>query len=403
MLTKDSNVIGPQAGPQTHFLSSNADIAFGGGAAGSGKTYALLLEPLRFFHLDYINAAIFRRHREDLTLPGAVWTESQKVYSSLGFTPNLTKLQYQFSKNSYLKFSGLQYESDVLKWQGSQLDFLGIDEVTHLTEFQFWYLVGRLRSVSGQIKPYCRATCNPEKCWVWHLLEWWIDKATGYPIAKRAGKLRWLLRLQDVNYWFNSEKEAFVYIKEKKLSDKIRPLSVTFIPATINDNQILLKNDPSYYAKLSQLSEDEKQKLLYGRWFFAPKGKLFKPDWFQHFVIDPTKIDVVLIVADTASSTKSANDYTVFQVWVRSEGKIYLLKQIRGKFTASQQLILVVNLIIQTKAKYASIEKASTGFHLIEEITKKTGVQFSFQSQRKAMPKNAQTTAQLHSSHMLVK
>ena len=29
--------------------------------------------------------------------------------------------------------------------------------------------------------------------------------------------------------------------------------------------------------------------------------------------------------------------------------------------------------------------------------------QFSFQSQRKAMPKNAQTTAQLHSSHMLVK
>ena len=29
--------------------------------------------------------------------------------------------------------------------------------------------------------------------------------------------------------------------------------------------------------------------------------------------------------------------------------------------------------------------------------------QFSFQSQRKAMPKKAQTTAQLHSSHMLVK
>ena len=29
--------------------------------------------------------------------------------------------------------------------------------------------------------------------------------------------------------------------------------------------------------------------------------------------------------------------------------------------------------------------------------------QFSFQSQRKAMPKNAQTTAQLHSSHMLVR
>ena len=42
------------------------------------------------------------------------------------------------------------------------------------------------------------------------------------------------------------------------------------------------------------------------------------------------------------------------------------------------------------------IEKLSSGH--------RTGKgQFSFQSQRKAMPKNAQTTAQLHSSHTLAK
>ena len=48
-------------------------------------------------------------------------------------------------------------------------------------------------------------------------------------------------------------------------------------------------------------------------------------------------------------------------------------------------------------AQYASkFGKTSSGH--------KTGKgQFSFQSQRKAMPKNAQTTTQLHSSHMLVK
>lgn len=364
----------PQPGPQTAFLATKADIAIGGGAAGGGKTYGLILDPIRFFNLDYINGAIFRRHQEDLTLPGAVWIESQKVYAQLGLTPNLTKLQYRFSKNSYLKFSGLQYEYTVLKWQGAQLDFLGFDELTHFSEDQFWYLIGRLRSVSGQIIPYCRATCNPEKGWVFELLEWWIDKTTGYPIPERSGKLRWLLRIDDVKYWFDTKEAALEHRDRVKLPDKIQPLSVTFIPSTLNDNQILLKNDPTYYAKLAQMSEAQKQKLLYGRWFFAPTGKLFKALWFQHFVIDPTDPDVTLVTTDSASGVKTANDYTVFQLWIRSKGKIYLLKQLRGRFTASEQLNLLIHFLLNNKVRYVSIEKASTGFHLIQEIVQKTGV-----------------------------
>lgn len=364
----------PQPGRQTEFLSSNADVVVYGGSAGSGKTYGLLLEPLRFFHLENVNALILRRTKAQLGLPGSIWPESQKIYGSLGFKANLTKMQYRFQKNSYLKFVGIQHESDIFNFQGSVSDFMGFDELTHFTEDQFWYLLGRVRSSGGKIKPYVRATCNPDNCWVFHLLEWWIDQKTGYPILERAGKLRWLLRLGNVNYWFNNEQAASQYVVAHKLDSRHHALSFTFIPATINDNQILLQNDPSYYAKLSQLKESEKMKLLYGCWLFKPEGKLFKLEWFKHFVIWPRQFKALLITCDTASSTKTANDYTVFQLWGLYEGKIYLLKQIRGKFTATQQLNLLTNMVITNKARYVSIERASTGFHLIAEIGKQTSV-----------------------------
>jgi len=368
-------MLSPQKGAQTKFLASRANITIYGGAAGGGKTYALLLEPLRFFHLSNINAAIIRRERAHLMMPGSVWSESQKIYADIGFEPNLTNLEYTFGHGkSKLKFAGVQYENDVNKWQGAQLDFLGFDELTQFTEYQFWYLIGRLRSTSGKIRPYCRATCNPGKGWVFDLIKWWIDDKTLYPISERSGKLRWLIRLNDINHWFNGENDAIIYLRAHKIDDKIKPMSISFIPATLNDNQILIKNDPSYYAKLAQLPEDEREKLLFGRWLFTPKGNLFRTEWFKNFVIEPRDPEVILITTDTASSTKSANDYTVFQTWARKDGVIYLIDQLRGKYTANEQLTLLVNLIINKKARYVSIERASTGFHLINEIVRKTGV-----------------------------
>ena len=367
----DQIVYRPQPGPQTEFLKSDADIVIFGGAAGGGKTYALLLEATRFFHLDSINAAIFRRTQSQLSMPGSIWPEAQKLYNSLGLKANHTRMAFKFGRHSAIKFCGLQYESDVHNFQGAQLDFIGFDELTHFSEEQFWYLIGRLRSSSGKIKPYARATCNPDAgSWVHQLVGWWIDDKTGYPIPERQGQKRWLLKLNDVNYWFSSREMTLLYKKSKGIDDRINPLSVTFIAATINDNQILLKNDPSYYAKLSQLPDYQKMPLLYGCWLLQKIGKLFKHDWFRHFVIEPPDFEYKMITTDTASSTKTANDYTVMQLWGYSDSRIYLLDQIRGKYTAHEQETLLINLIRIHKVRYCSIERAAMGFVLIDALKK---------------------------------
>ncbi|HEX5187715.1 MAG TPA: phage terminase large subunit [Nitrososphaeraceae archaeon] len=364
----------PQPGRQYEFLSCNADIALYGGAAGGGKTYGLLLDPLRHaVKISRFNAAIFRREATDLKKPGGIWDESSRLYPLVGAKSNNQELNWVFNKTkSRIKFSGMQHETDMKSWQGSQLDYLGFDELTHFTETQFWYLLGRLRSVSGRIKPYCRATCNPENNWVFQLIKWWINE-DGSPNLERAGKIRWFYKLDDVIYWFDSEQAAKYDIAQKG-NEKLFPSSFTFIPANINDNQILLKNNPNYYAMLSQLPEEEKIKLLDGNWLFRPRGKLFNISYFNHFIVPIIDYECKIVTCDTAAKIDSANDYTVFQCWILKENKIYLEKQIRGKFTYLMQLQLLESFILEMKPNWVSIESASTGISLLQDLPRKVGV-----------------------------
>lgn len=272
-------IIEAQPGFQSDFLSSSADIVIGGGSAGAGKTFALLLEYARHINVEGWNGVIFRRTSKQITATGGMWQKASDLFLSLpvGSRPKLneTHLTLRFPSSAQLQFSHLQHEKDKHNWQGAALGFIGFDELTHFTESQFFYLITRNRSVTG-VKPYVRATCNPQgQGWVKDFLQWFIypddyqDEALAmYPIPERAGKLRYFTRFRNTFYQADSAAGVIEQLsgEAREMINESDVKSFTFIPGSLSDNQELLKQDPGYKANLLAQEAELVEQLFKGRW-----------------------------------------------------------------------------------------------------------------------------------------
>lgn len=269
-----SNLPKPQPGPQETFLKSEADIVIFGGAAGGGKTWALLMQPLKHMSNPQFGGVIFRRTSPQIRNQGGLWDESTQIYPLLNAGPRQTVLEWRFPSGAKLKFAHLQYDLDVHDWQGAQVPFIGFDQLEHFSESQFWYMFSRNRSTCG-VHPYIRATVNPDAdSWVADLIAWWIDQDSGYPIEERSGVVRWFIRRDNELIWAESREELATGVEE--------PKSLTFIPAKLSDNQILIQKDPGYVANLRALSLVDRERLLGGNWkIIATAGKIFNRAWFE--------------------------------------------------------------------------------------------------------------------------
>ncbi|MBF9252471.1 hypothetical protein I2I11_04125 [Pontibacter sp. 172403-2] len=278
-------IIRPQPGYQMQALSTPADIAIGGAAAGVGKTFSLLMEPLRHIQNPKFAGVIFRRTSPQIRMSGGLWDASQELYLAADGLPRDTFLDWSFPSGSRIDFEHLQYEKDKNNYQGSEIPFIGFDELTHFTESMFFYMLSRNRSTSG-IRPYIRATCNPEPdSWVASFVSWWIDQDEllpdgtpnpnfGFPIKERIGKLRYFTSDNNNYVWGDTPQE----VKDKaphKFVDELAdtaPKSVTFIPGSIFDNKKLLEVDPGYLGNLMALDEATQAALLKGNWKVKQSG-----------------------------------------------------------------------------------------------------------------------------------
>ena len=166
-------VIRPQKGPQEKFLSTTADIAIYGGAAGGGKSYGLLIEPLRYKNNKRFGAVIFRHEYKQIFNQGGLWDTSNDVYGDIkGADGRYSAGMWKFRNGMTVAFDYINRDDDLQKWQGSQITMIGFDELTHFSEKQFFYMLSRNRSVCG-VKPYMRATCNPDAdSWVADFISW---------------------------------------------------------------------------------------------------------------------------------------------------------------------------------------------------------------------------------------
>lgn len=281
------STIRPQPGPQTQFLASPADIAIYGGGAGGGKTWALLMEPLRHVGNKDFGAVFLRRTTVQIRNEGGLWDESVKLYPLLGAQPKEVTLEWKFPSGASVSMAHLEHEKTTANWQGSQIALLLFDELTHFSAKQFFYMLSRNRSMCG-VRPYVRATCNPDAdSWVAEFIAWWIDQSTGLPIPERAGVLRWFVRIGDAIKWADKPEDlaGFTMLDEDGRQVPIPPKSVTFIPAKLTDNAALMATDPGYMASLLALPTVDRERLLGGNWKIRPSaGMYFKRGWCE--VID---------------------------------------------------------------------------------------------------------------------
>lgn len=263
----------PQSGPQEKFLATSADVAVYGGAAGGGKTYALLLEASRHTQTPGFAAVIFRRTYPEIMEPGGLWDESETIYPALGGIARRGDLIWEFPSGAVIKFAHMQHDKDRKRWQGSQIALIGWDELTHFTRGQFWFMFSRNRTLCG-VKPYIRATTNPEPDhWVRDLIRWWIDEHTGLAIPERQGVVRYMARDDEEIAWADNPDE----LRARSLA----PRSFTFVAARLEDNPALVRADPGYRDNLMTLPRFDRERLLFGNWNAqASAGDYFQKAWF---------------------------------------------------------------------------------------------------------------------------
>lgn len=358
-------VLAPQKGPQERFLATPADICIYGGAAGGGKTFGLLLDALRHKDNKNFNAVIFRRDYTQVTSPGGLWDSSKRIYGYVkGSCPLKTpKLHWLFPSGASVNFAHLKSDEDCLSWQGSQMTMLGFDELTHFSEYQFFYMLSRNRTDSG-IAPYVRATCNPDAdSWVAEFIQWWIDQNTGYPVPERSGKLRWMVRLNETIHWFDTRQEAVDAAIENGMDfekAKIMAKSVTFIASTLQDNKILMKNDPGYMANLLALALVERERLLYGNWKIkAAAGLMFKRTKVNMLETLPT--DVILWARgwDLAATSEDEDGDPAYTAGVligkRKNGRYIIADVINRRSDSAEVRELIKMTCITDRAKHGRV------------------------------------------------
>ncbi|HDS00475.1 MAG TPA: terminase [candidate division Zixibacteria bacterium] len=294
----------PQPGPQEEFLKTPADIAIYGGAAGGGKTWALLYEALRWVEVSNYGAVIFRREYTQIRAEGGLWDESLSMYPHWRGVAREGYLDWRFPARSKIRFAHMQHENDKHNWDGSQITLIGFDQAESFSWSQIAYMFSRNRSTC-RVSPYMRMTCNPDPdCWLREFLRWWIDDDTGFAIEKRSGKIRYMVNVSNEIHWGDSPEEL-----KKKFGSDCDPKSCTFIPSSVYDNKILLKRNPGYIANLQALQKVDRERLLRGNWNIRETaGNFFQRPWFEIVNAAPALEEEIRYWDRAATETKPGQE-----------------------------------------------------------------------------------------------
>jgi len=265
-------VFAPNEGPQTEFLAASEREVLYGGAAGGGKSYGLLADPMRYFSNPNFNGLILRRSNDELR--ELIW-KSQELYPKAfkGAKWGEKKSQWTFPSGAKLWLTYLERDQDVLRYQGQAFSYIAFDELTQYpTPFAWNYLRSRLRTTDPTLPIFMRATTNPGGSG-----HGWVKRAFIDPAPANTKFIA-----QDIE-----SGEDLVYPQGHDREGE--PLFYRrFIPASLIDNPYLMEGG-QYEANLLSLPEMQRRQLLDGDWAVAD-GAAFSEFRSNVHVIEPYTI-----------------------------------------------------------------------------------------------------------------
>jgi len=322
---------------QQAFLDCDAKEAMYGGAAGGGKTDALLMDALVGVNHPRYSALILRRTCSRLEKPGSIMN---RMYEWMSRHPkvvfNRSRRRFTFPSGAVISFGYLEHLDDRFQYQSAEYQYIAFDELTEFTlrndeENPWEFMFSRLRATEDINMPTkMRAATNPGG--IGHT---WVKNRFITPDCQKA---------------LDAGVHGVIYVGDD--DEMVKSKQRAFIPAKIEDN-VALKVD-EYKQHLERLSPIVRRRLLHGDWS-VQEASLFDPKKFKYYYVNgehykvagkrqemPTQIASCnrFATVDTAGTTpehvkrgKEAGCYSVMAVWdyCRDNDKLYLVYVMRNR------------------------------------------------------------------------
>jgi predicted phage terminase large subunit-like protein len=285
---------------QADFLLCEGREAFYGGAAGGGKSDALLMAALQFADVDQYAAIIFRRTHADLALDGALMDRAADWLSQTDAKWKGQDKRWEFPSGASLTFGYMEHESNKFRYKSAEFQFVGFDELTQFSETQYRFMFSRLRRRQGAAVPLrMRGASNPGD--VGH--DWVKDR----------------------------------FLTHSK--DRV------FIPARIADNPHL--DQTEYVQSLAELDPVTRAQMLKGDWD-AYEGGMFRREWLSKTQdVCPAEVAARIRYWDKAG-TKDAGAYTAgVRMSITKAGLVVVEDVVRGQWSSFKR-----NEIIRQTAEH---------------------------------------------------
>jgi len=322
---------------QTAFLLLDNKEAFYGGAAGGGKSDALLMAALQYVDIRGYRALLLRRTFQDLSLPGALMDRMKEWMSPWIWRKEVTWIEkektFLFPSGATITFGYLESENDKYRYQSAEFQFIGFDELTQFTETQYTYMFSRLRRLAH---------------------------AKDVPLRMRSAS--------------NPDGTGLEWVKQRFIVEGLNKGRI-FIPASLDDNPYL--DQEQYEESLAELDPITRERLRHGNWEVRETGKLFNRDWFSTIQWHelPAYMRKVRYWDLAASDEPKANqkqtdpDYTASVLLGEWRGMYYILDVKRFRMTPEATELKILQTAQQDGFDvpiWFEEEPGSAGKHLID-------------------------------------